>query len=277
MKNSFPNGANTYSLTPPYMDKSPKKRKLATTLFKGLDVLFIICSHPDGIAVPAVVKQLGQPRSNTVWLLDSLEHYGLIERRNRLCYPSDRLPQLLSGGADLALKDKYRPVLDKINAALGELVVLARLKGSELVPLDTVKTIHRVGFNSDDIVPAAFASERTASGKLLLTQRPDMIRKDAPEKLLQELDLAREHHIAFNVRESYTEMVAMATWVDAPSPADPVVSICWPVHRFNLAEAKKAISAFRKAVRETAPLANYDPPLEPFIELYPELKAMGTF
>ncbi len=272
MKNTFPNRKNTYSITPPRMDKWPKKRKLATTLFKGLDVLFIITSHPDGIDVPSVVKQLGQPRSNTVWLLDSLEHYGLIERRNRLCYPSDRLPQLLSAGADLALKDKYRPVVDKINAALGELVVLARLKGSELVPIDTVKTIHRVGFDPNEIVPAAYASEKTASGKLLLTQRPDLIRKDAPKKLETELELARKHHIAFNIQDSFQDMVAMATWVDIPAPADPVVSVCWPLYRFNLKEAEKAIAAFREAVPDSAPLKKHIPPLDVFISFYPQLK-----
>ena len=256
------------------MDKSANNRKLATTLFKGLDVLFLICSQPNGINVPSVVKQLGQPRSNTVWLLDSLEHYGLIERRNRLCYPTDRLPQLLSGGADLALKDKYRPVLEKINSALGELVVLARLKGSQLVPLDTVKTVHRVGLDSDGIIPAASASEHTASGKLLLTQRPDLIRKGAPEKLAKELELARKHHLAFNIEDSFQDMVAMATWVDTPAPSDPVVSVLWPLYRFNLKEAEKAIAAFREAVPDTAPLKNHNPSLDDFVELYPRLKDM---
>jgi DNA-binding IclR family transcriptional regulator len=206
--------------------------------------------------------------------LDSLEHYGLIERRNRLCYPTDRLPQLLSGGADLALKDQYRPVLEKINAALGELVVLARLKGSELVPLETVKTVHRIGFDSNGIVPAAYASEKTASGKLLLTQRPDLIRKGAPEKLARELELASKHHIAFNIEDSFHDMVAMATWVDTPSPTDPVVSVLWPLYRFNLEEAKKAIVAFREAVPDTSPLKTHKPSLDDFIELYPRLKDM---
>ena len=54
--------------------------------------------------------------------------------------------------------------------------------------------------------------------------------------------------------------------------ADPVVSVCWPLYRFNLKEAERTIAAFRDAVPDSAPLKKHNPPLDVFISFYPQLK-----
>ena len=246
-----------------------EKKNLATSLFKGLDALFLISAYPDGIDIPTVVSLLQQPRSSTVRILDSLQYYGLIERRNRRYFPAARLEWLVGRDPHRALEIEYHRVLERINEETGELVVLSRLEGRQIVPLVAIRGRHRVSVQPTLGIP--YAPDVSAMGKIILSMRSDLFRSKRSKRLQEELRLARRHHLAFNFEESEPDVCAIGTWLDAPVPTNPVVSVVWPSFRFSLKEAEKAIATFRRTLPAGAPLSQYEPPLEPYSKLYPRL------
>jgi len=251
------------------MENQIEKKNLATSLFKGLDVLFLISGYPDGIDIPTIVRLIQQPRSSTVRILDSLEYYGLIDRRRRQYFPADRLRLLVGSDPRRALEIEYHRVLERINEGIGELVVLSRLEGRNIIPLAAIEGKYRVSVKPN--IGKAYPAETTAMGKIILSLRSDIFRSNCPKRLREELELAREHHLAFNFDESEPDLVAIGTWLDVPAPTSPVVSIAWPSFRFTRKEAENAIAVLRTSLPEAAPLSRYKPPLKPFERLHPRL------
>ena len=116
-----------------------------------------------------------------------------------------------------------------------------------------------------------YSPDVSAMGKIILSMRSDLFRFKRTQRLQEELRLARRHHITFNFEESEPDVCAIGTWLDAPVPTNPVVSVVWPSFRFSLKEVEKAIATFRRTLPATAPLSQCEPPLEPYIKLYPRL------
>ena len=122
----------------------------------------------------------------------------------------------------------------------------------------------------------------TATGKLLLSQRPDRCTGLTDARLLGEIEEARRTRIAWNRRESDPNIVAVATWVGNPhgfpvwvgawlvhasgrargaplrragqtgkpwgNPSDvtPVICVKWPFFRFTETKARQALESIRR-------------------------------
>jgi DNA-binding IclR family transcriptional regulator len=87
---------------------------------------------------------------------------------------------------------------------------------------------------------------RTATGKLLLSQRPDLCAGLTDRRLLAEIDEARRTGIAWNRRESDPNITAIATWAGKPSAVTPVICVKWPFFRFTEAKARQALASIRR-------------------------------
>ncbi len=105
-------------------------RGLATSLFKALDTLNLLSSRSDGALIGEVVSEMGLPRSSLIRILDSLMHYGLVERSLERRYRvTSKFRDWRSEDRDEQLVSKYRPLLRKIADEVGEMAVLGRLQG----------------------------------------------------------------------------------------------------------------------------------------------------
>ena len=89
---------------------------------------------------------------------------------------------------------------------------------------------------------------RTATGKLLLSQRPDLAAKLNDRRLQAEIELARTKGIAWNHRESDPNIIAVAVWAGLPSSTTPVICIKWPVFRFSEPKATRALATIRRVL-----------------------------
>ena len=86
----------------------------------------------------------------------------------------------------------------------------------------------------------------TATGKLLLSQRPDRCTGLTDARLLGEIEEARRTRIAWNRRESDPNITAVATWAGQPSAVTPVICVKWPFFRFTETKARQALAAIRR-------------------------------
>ena len=131
-----------------------------------------------------------------------------------------------------------------IAGELDELVELGLGEGRGVRYIDWVQAVHPITI--DPLKSALYPLHRTATGKLLLSQRPDLCAGLTDRRLLAEIDEARRTGIAWNRRESDPNITAVATWAGHPSAVTPVICVKWPFFRFTEAKARKALAAIRR-------------------------------
>ena len=112
--------------------------------------------------------------------------------------------------------------------------------------IDWVQADHAVTI--DPLKSSLYPLHRTATGKLLLSQRPDLCTKLGDRRLLTEIEQARTKGIAWNYRESDPNIIAVAVWAGPPSTTTPVICIKWPVFRFSETKAAKALATIRRVL-----------------------------
>ena len=78
-----------------------------------------------------------------------------------------------------------------------------------------------------------FAIDRMAMGKLILSQRPDLVPNDCSEVSLAEIEKAGADGFAWNRGESEEGIIAWGTWLGEPSPLTPMLAVTWPDFRFS--------------------------------------------
>jgi DNA-binding IclR family transcriptional regulator len=224
---------------------SMETRGLATSLFKALDTLNLLSSRSDGALIGEVVSEMGLPRSSLIRILDSLMHYGLVERSLERRYRvTSKFRDWRSEDRDEQLVSKYRPLLRKIADEVGEMAVLGRLQGRRIFHLHYEEPDCRVR-----VVPPvgrAFAIEKMAMGKLALSQRPDLVPEGCSSELREEIARVGKDGFAWNRSESEEGIIAWGTWLEEPSPLSPMIAVTWPSFRYSdrgLAQVKGLLAA----------------------------------
>ncbi len=224
---------------------STETRGLATSLFKALDTLNLLSSRSDGALIGEVVSEMGLPRSSLIRILDSLMHYGLVERSLERRYRvTSKFRDWRSEDRDEQLVSKYRTLLRKVADELGEMAVLGRLRGRRIFHLHYEEPNCRVRVAPP--VGRAFAIEKMAMGKLALSQRPDLVPEGCSNRLRKELVLAGKDGFAWNRSESEEGIIAWGTWLEEPSPLSPMIAVTWPSFRYSdkgLVQVKKLLAA----------------------------------
>lgn len=225
--------------------KSKKNRTPQTSLHKALDLLTLLTGHRDGMRLYELVEYLNQPRPSVVRILHSLEAYGLVEKEGRSYLLSARFHEWCARDRYAALRARYRPVLEAVAKASGEMVLLGVQEGNAIIHIDVIE--------SDSPVRVAPAPQTrhnlqtSALGKLALSRTPHLRRKIRNARLrseLSEIDLGRP---AWNRGETNTEVIAMADWGFSASPTEAMIAVAWPAYRFTEAKGKAALRAIRSA------------------------------
>ncbi|MBC2605108.1 IclR family transcriptional regulator domain-containing protein [Pelagicoccus albus] len=231
---------------------SKETRQLATSLFKALDLLTAIASRGNGISIQELVSIMSLPRTSLLRLLDSLAHYGLVERDDqRQYYVTDAFHEWRRRDPDQHLRDRFAPMMRRVTDELGEMTTLGRLAGRVIKHVHCEEPDRRVRVTNP--MGRRFRIETLAMGKLVLTVRPDLIPGDASQKFLGELEEIRERGFAMNFAESEEAIVAWGIWLGEPSPLTPLMAITWPDFRFSQESLDQARELLRKESSDLGP------------------------
>jgi DNA-binding IclR family transcriptional regulator len=224
---------------------SIESRSLATSLFKALDLLGLLNARTSGIGIAGIVEEMGLPRSSLLRMLDSLAHYGFVERDEARRYRvTSKFRDWRVEDGDERLKTRFRSLMRRIADEVGEMTVLGRLQGRRIRHISHEEPDCRVR-----VIPPegrTFAIDRMAMGKLILSQRPDLVPNDCSEGLLAEITKAGADGFAWNRGESEEGIIAWGTWLGEPSPLTPMLAVTWPDFRFSedsLAKVKEIMGS----------------------------------
>lgn len=224
---------------------SIESRSLATSLFKALDLLGLLNARTSGIGIAGIVEEMGLPRSSLLRMLDSLAHYGFVERDEARVYRvTSKFRDWRLEDGDERLKTRHRSLMRRIADEVGEMAVLGRLQGRRILHVSHEEPDCRVR-----VIPPegrTFAIDRMAMGKLILSQRPDLVPNDCSEGLLAEITKAGKEGFAWNRGESEEGIIAWGIWLGEPSPLTPMLAVTWPDFRFSedsLAKVKEIMGS----------------------------------
>ena len=166
--------------------KREKSNYAIQSVSHALDILESFTRDEDELGVTILSKRLGLHKNNVFRLLATLEHRGYIEQ-NSLSENYRLGSKTLQIGAifidQRECRRKARPILEDLMAASGETTVVAVLRGSKVVYMDsvestkTVRAVSRIG--------AMLPAHCTAVGKVQLATLPVA----EIERLYPEMDL----------------------------------------------------------------------------------------
>lgn len=225
--------------------KKPTARKSQSSLRKALDLLTLLTGHQDGMRLYELVEYLNQPRPSVVRLLHELEAYGLVEKAGRFYRLSARFHEWCSRDRHAALRARYRPVMEAVAEATGEMVLLGIQEGNAIIHIDVIESDSRVR-----VAPAPRTRhnlQTSALGKLALSRTPHLRRKVHSTRIRAELAEIDAGGPAWNRGESNAEVIAMADWGFSASPTEAMIAVAWPAYRFTEAKGKAARRAIRAA------------------------------
>ena len=225
---------------------STDSRGLATSLFKALDVLSMLSVREEGLAIREVVEGMGLPRSSLIRILDSLIHYGLVERGADKRYRvTGKFREWRISNRDEELVDSRLDFMKRIAGDIGEMAILGQLQGRMIRHLHYEEPDCRVRVAPP--IGRKIPLERMAMGKLALSQRPDLLRVGSPKKLILEIELAKETGEAWNRGESDEGIIVWGTWLGEPSPLTPMIAVAWPDFRYSekaLVKVRRLLASF---------------------------------
>ncbi|MDQ8184172.1 helix-turn-helix domain-containing protein [Pelagicoccus sp. SDUM812002] len=231
---------------------SKETRQLATSLFKGLDLLSLLSAERQGLGIQDLVGAMGLPRTSLLRLLDSLIHYGLVSRgEGRRYRVTQTFREWRMEDPDQLLRERFGPMMRRITDDLGEMTTLGRLSGREFMHIHCEEPDCRVRVTPP--VGRRFAIEKMAMGKLLLGVRPDLIPAGASEECRTELEAIKKQRFAMNLAESEDAIVAWATWLGEPSPLSPLVAVTWPDFRFSEESLERAVYLLERESERLGP------------------------
>ena len=177
------------------------------------------------------------PRSSLIRMLDSLIHYGLIERTNDRRYVvTAKFHQWKAEDAGAQLIKRFLPLLKQITNEVGEMTVLGRLVGRKIEHLHYEEPDLRVR-----VIPPVgrkFVLHTMAMGKLAISVRPDLMPETAKPALKNEIVEASRSGYAWNRGDSEDGIIAWGTWLGEPSPLTPMLAVTWPDFRFSVKALK---------------------------------------
>lgn len=225
-------------------------RAVASSFIKGLDLMTVLARRPEGMSMALLTRKLNQPRTSVLRMLTTLEQYGLAARDGRVWCATELFYQWRSRDTHQEIKHRYGRTLQAIADQVDELV------GVGIGEARGVRYIHCASGAQPGILEApsseVYPLHRTATGKLVLTQRPDLMDPKMDCRLQAEIEEARTTGIAWARRECTPFDIAFAVWGGVPSAITPIVFVAWPFFRFTEEKAARALVIVR---RELALLA----------------------
>ncbi len=224
--------------------KGFQNRAVATSFLKGLDLLTVLARREDGLPVSMLVRKLKLPRTSIFRMLTTLEQYGLVAKKGRVWCATEQFYEWSSRDTHGEIRRRYEPVIHAVAVEVGELVELGIGEAGGVRYIHWEQAPHLITI--DPLKSGVYPLHKTATGKLVLSQRPDLCSSFEDRKLLAEIADARTTGVAANRRESDPNVMAIATWAAQPSTITPIICVKWPFFRFTEAKALRALAVVRR-------------------------------
>lgn len=218
----------------------------SSSLFKALDLLTLLTAHPEGCRLKEICIHSGLPRPTVIRTLQGLAAYGLLEKCDAGYRLTREFYEWSSRDRHGLLRKRYRPVLESVARATGELVLLGLQEGNAIVHIDFIESDQAVR-----VAPAPMTRHELATsalGKLALSRTPRLRNAISDGSLQAELAEIDGGGPGWNREESNAGVIAVADWGLSKSPAEPMIAVAWPVGRFTAAKGQAAIQAIREGV-----------------------------
>jgi DNA-binding IclR family transcriptional regulator len=212
-------------------------------------------------------EYLGVASSTAHRLLAMLQYRGFVQqnRQSRAYEPGPALDQIaFSILGRLDIRERARPVLERLNTELKETVHLGRLEGQLVYFFDSIESPRAVRVGSR--LGRSMLAHCTSSGKAMLAQLPDSeIMELYPEPELEQLTSAsigsrdtllevlnevRRKGYATSRAESEEGVTSVAMALSRSSSPPMALNISVPESRMNAAVRRTIVAALTDAVRE---------------------------
>jgi IclR family transcriptional regulator, KDG regulon repressor len=254
------------------------ERPTVKSLTRGLEILEVLASHPDGLTLSEICRRLGLPKSSAHALLQSLlaHRYLMNGRRDRTYRLGPRLFQLGNAyvhGIDLV--GEGQEVVRAISRRCDETVHLATLHGRDVVYVAKEEGTSAVRMVS--AIGKRFPAHGTGVGKMLLsalseeefaelyppTQPPEQLTTNtiaALPALRAELAAIRERGYADDDEESTAGLGCVAAPVyDAGGQMVAAMSISVPLSRFPPTRKEELLDLVLEGARMLSERLGYGP------------------
>src|SRR5690606_33352403 len=212
---------------------------------------------------------LGVASSTAHRLLAMLQYRGFV-RQNPATRAYEPGPALSSVASAIVrhvdVRERVRPVLERLNKEFGETVHLGRLDGASVSFLDAVESMRavRVSSRTGMVVPA----HATSSGKAMLSRLPiEELRELYPAEELepitkntittrgeleQAVEQARRRGYATSQEESEEGVASVAVAIESPSGTLFCLNVSVPTYRMTAALRKEIAASLKAAAGELA-------------------------
>lgn len=225
-------------------------RTISTSLVKALDLITYLSGHPDGIRLVDLVGGSGLPRSTAIRILQTLQDYGLVEKKGANYRLTAHFRSWTNPDRYAVLRAKYRPIMEAVSAEVKELMLVGLREGAGIIHIDYIEWDHAIR-----VAPTPHtrhALHKHALGKLAMSLQPGILERTKDQKLRAELEEVQRTGVAWNREESEVGMIAMATWGLRKNATEPMIAVAWPKFRFTPKAARDAVAAIRAAVARQA-------------------------
>lgn len=207
------------------------------TVSRALRILEFLAARPEGVGLGDVVAHLQAPRSSVHGFLRGLVAEGYVsEGGSPPVYRLGHGAHALLVSAETSITELTRPLREQLLRDIDETVTLGVEVADSVVYLESLAPTHSVSYRAPLRVRRPLWP--TSCGKIFLARRAD------PEAVLRdqlgdddlaaaraELDLVRTTGVAFNRRESMTEVSAVAVGVEHQGRLLGAISIAGPSGR----------------------------------------------
>jgi DNA-binding IclR family transcriptional regulator len=233
------------SLSPEEM-RPYKRRALSTSVLKGLQILTLLARNPEGMTLADLGRRLGFPRTTLLRVLSTFELFGVAAKQGALWRATPRFFEWSSRDTHVEIRGRYAGTLRRVVSGCDEMVMLGVAEGDGIRFIDYAQADQPVL-----VAPpkqSLYPLQKSACGKLVLGQRPDLCERIRDRRLLEEIAVARRTGIAWNRAETDPGIQAVATWAGPPSVHTPLIAVIWPTYRFSEARARRAVEMVRRAL-----------------------------
>lgn len=238
------------------------------SLGRAFDVLECLAAHPAGTSVAVLTRELKLPRATVTRLLGSLADAGAVARSGQgrnwaLGSTILRLSSTIT--STVALRDRARPVLERLGGQLEETVMLAvptsRTSAQVILEIPGPRIISAHGWNNQTLTSPASGSVRQVLAELpadelarvvqsleLTARTPHTI--TTPEELITAIAQIRQQGHSVTIDQYEDGLAGLGVPIRHGDTLIAMLAVYLPTTRFNEAMHTRALSLLKAAATE---------------------------
>lgn len=224
---------------------------------RAVELLFRLASHPDGVGLQQLAREVGCSKSTVHRLLATLQGLGVAEQdaASKLYRAGARIADLSAPAAHPDLRRLALPIMRQLRSETEETVTLHLVQGDSHVVVEQVESEHeirRINPIGQPVPLVAGATARAILAFLPQDERTVVLAAVSPADRPSDDELAEVRARGFSL--SAGERLAGGTAMSAPildreGRVCAALSVSGPRFRFTLARAQRSGAALANAAR----------------------------